>query len=91
MHGRLALPGGGMLYAGDCPPHMTYQDIHGVGVTANFETVERARQASNAPADGRQANRPVQPVFWAKIAGMVTDRFGVPRSGNGELAPVVAE
>lgn len=91
MHGRLALPGGGTLYAGDCPPHMMYQGIHGVGVTLNFETVERASRAFNALADGGKVTMPLQPMFWAKIAGMVTDRFGVPWIVNGALASVTAQ
>jgi len=28
--------GGGALYAGDCPPQMKYNGIHGVGLTLNF-------------------------------------------------------
>ena len=91
MHGRLALPGGGTLYAGDCPSHMMYQGIHGVGVTLNFETVEQARRAFNALADGGKVTMPLQPMFWAKIAGMVTDRFGVPWIVNGALASVTAQ
>ncbi len=91
LHGRLARAGGGVLYAGDCPPHMSYQGIHGVGVTLNFETVERAGRAFNARADGGKLTMPLQRVFWAKIAAMVTGRSGVPWIVNGELAPVAAE
>lgn len=90
VHGRLSLGRGGMLYAGDCPPQTAYQGIHGVSVTLNFDTVARATEAFNGLADGGMITMPLQPTFWAKIAGMVTDRFSVPWIINGELLPVAA-
>jgi PhnB protein len=86
LHARLALPGGGMLYAGDCPPQMPHQAVRGVAFTLNFETVEEARRMFDALADGASATTALQPMFWAKIWGMLTDRFGIPWIINGELA-----
>jgi PhnB protein len=88
MHARLALPGGGALYAGDCPPQMKYPGIHGVGLTLNFETVAQATAAFNALAEGGTVSVTLQPTFWAKIWGMLTDRFGTPWIVNGELQAV---
>lgn len=91
VHGRLSLPGGGMLYAGDCPHQMTYQGIHGVGMTLNFDTIAQANQAFNGLADGGKITMPLQPTFWAKVTGRVTDQFGVPWIINGEMLPVGAK
>ena len=52
IHARLALPGGGALYAGDCPPQMKYTGIHGVGLALNFDTVAQATAAFSALAEG---------------------------------------
>ena len=85
MHARLALPGGGALYAGDCPPQMNYTGIHGVSLTLNFDTVAQATAVFNALADGGKISMALQPMFWAKIWGMLTDKFGTPWIINGEL------
>lgn len=88
MHARLALPGGGMLYGGDCPPTMPYDGIKGVSIAIDYDSVERATQVFNALADGGQATMPLQPAFWAKIWGMVVDRYGVMWNVNGEPLPI---
>jgi PhnB protein len=85
-HARLALSGGGMLYAGDCPPSMPYSGIHGVGFALNYATVDEAKAAFNALAEGGgKVTMALQPTFWAKIFGMLTDRFGTPWIINGEM------
>jgi PhnB protein len=91
MHARLALPGGGVLYAADCPPQMQYNGIHGVGLTLNFDTVAQATAAFNALAEGGAVTMPLQPMFWAKIWGMLTDKFGTPWIVNGELQATYAK
>ena len=85
MHARLTLPAGGSLYASDCPPQMKYAGIHGIGLALNFDTVTQATTVFNALADGGTVSMPLQPMFWAKIWGMLTDRFGTPWIVNGEL------
>lgn len=87
VHGRLALPGGGMLYAGDCQAHVDYLGIHGVRMTLNFESAVQAAEAFNGLAEGGEVTMPLQQTFWAVVSGMVTDRFGVPWMINGELLP----
>jgi len=91
MHARLALPGGGTLYAGDCPPQVPYSGIHGVGLTLNFDTVAQATAAFNALAAGGTVSMPLQPMFWANICGMLTDRYGTPWIVNGELQAIYAK
>jgi PhnB protein len=85
VHARLVLPGGASLYAGDCPPQMAYTGIHGVALTLNYDTVEQATKAFGALADGGKVSMTLQPMFWAKIWGMLTDKFGTPWIVNGEL------
>jgi PhnB protein len=91
MHARLALPDGGMLYAGDCPPQVEYPGIHGVGLTLNFATVAQATAVFNALAEGGTVSMALQPMFWATIFGMLTDKFGTPWIVNGELQAVYAK
>ena len=91
MHARLALPGGGMIYAGDCPPQMKYSGIHGVSLTLNFDTVAKATAAFDALAKAGTVTMALQPMFWSKIFGMVTDKFGTPWIVNGELQDVYAK
>ena len=90
VHARLALPGGASLYAGDCPPQMGYTGIHGVALTLNYDSVEQATKAFNALADGGKVSMGLQPMFWAKIWGMLTDKFGTPWIVNGELQPIAS-
>ena len=91
MHARLALPGGGMLYGGDCPSQIKYPGIHGVGLTLNFDTVDQATVAFKALSQGGTVSMDLQPMFWAKIWGMLTDKFGTPWIVNGELQAVHAK
>lgn len=88
IHARLALPGGGTIYAGDAPAHIPYGGIHGVAVTLDFPTEARAREVFAALSEGGQVSMPMQPAFWAKCWGMCTDRFGTPWIVNGELLPL---
>ncbi|MCK6430458.1 MAG: VOC family protein [Burkholderiaceae bacterium] len=88
LHARLALPGGGILFAGDAPAHVPYQGIKGVSLTLNYDTVAEARRVFDALAAGGQVTMPMQPAFWAKAWGMLVDRFGAPWIVNGELLPL---
>jgi len=82
---QLELPGGQWLYAGDCPPHMTFNGIHGIGLALNFDTVEEAESIFNLLAEGGEVNMPFAPTFWAEKFGMVTDKYGVDWMINGVL------
>jgi PhnB protein len=80
------LEGNGSLYAGDCPPGMPYQGIHGVSITLNYDAVALAERIFNAlAADGGKVTMAFGPTFWAKGFGMVTDKFGCPWIINGEM------
>jgi PhnB protein len=87
-HACLVFADGGMLYAGDCPGSMPYEGIKGVSITLNYPTIDEATRAFNALSDGGTVSMPMQPAFWAKIFGMVVDRFGTPWIVNGENIPV---
>jgi PhnB protein len=84
LHARLALPGGGMLYAGDAPAHFPYEGIKGVSIAIDYATVAEAEKVFAALAAGGQVGMPMQPTFWAKRFGMCTDKFGTPWMVNGE-------
>jgi len=88
MHARLALPGGGVLFAGDAPANVPYEGIKGVSITLNYESVAQAQKVFGALAAGGTVTMPMQPAFWAKTWGMLIDRFGTPWIVNGELLPI---
>lgn len=88
MHARLALGDNGFLYAGDCPPQMPYQGIHGVSIAVNYDAVAQAERAFRALADGGKVTMPFGATFWAKGFGMLTDKFGCPWLVNGEMMDV---
>jgi PhnB protein len=88
MHARLALDDNGSLYAGDCPPGMPYQGIHGVSITLNYDAVPKAQRVFDALAEGGKVTMPFGPTFWAKGFGMVTDKFGCPWIVNGGMIDV---
>ena len=88
MHARLALPDGGVLYAGDTPANMPYEGIKGVSITLNYDTTARAQKVFDALAAGGQVTMALQPTFWAKTWGMLVDKFGAPWIINGELQPM---
>ena len=85
MHARLALEENGSLYAGDSPPGMPYQGIHGVSIALNYGSVAQADQVFKALAESGKVTMPIGPTFWAKRFGMVTDKFGCPWIVNGEM------
>ena len=84
LHARLALPGGGTLFGGDCPGHVPYEGIKGVSITVDYPSVAEATRVFEALADGGRVTQPLQPSFWAKTWGMVVDRFGAPWIVNGD-------
>lgn len=88
LHARLVLPGGGMLYAGDCPAHMPYEGIKGVSITLDYATEAEAEQVFAALASGGQVTMPMQPAFWAKRWGMLIDKFGLAWIVNGVQIPI---
>ena len=88
MHARLELADGTAPYAGDCPPGMPYQGIHGVSIALNYDSVEKAQQVFEALAEGGTVTMPFSDTFWAKKFGMVKDRFGCHWIVNGKLIDI---
>lgn len=88
MNAQLELPGGSLLYAGDCPAHLPYEGMKGVNITLNFNHVDEAEAIFNKLAEGGQITMPYSPTFWAKKFGMLIDKFSVSWIINGELLPV---
>ena len=88
LHARLVLPGGGMLFGGDCPMNMPYEGIKGVSIAVDYATTTEAERVFDALAAGGQVTMSMQPAFWAKRWGMLVDKFGTPWIVNGEPIPV---
>ena len=85
LNAQLQLPGGGLLYGGDPPPHIPYEPIKGVTITLNYPTVEEAESIFDQLGEDGKVTMPFGPTFWAKKFGMCVDKFGIPWIINGEL------
>ncbi len=85
MNAQLELPGGALLYGGDCPPGMPCSPMAGLMLAMNFPTVAEAEMAFNKLAEGGKVTMPFEPCFWADAFGMVTDKYGVHWGINGVL------
>lgn len=85
IHARLGFNDGSLLYAGDAPAHMPFDGMKGVSIAMNYPSTAEAERAFEALAEGGKVTMPLGPTFWAKIFGMVTDRFGTHWAINGEL------
>ncbi len=88
LHARLALPGGGTLFAGDAPEQVPYDGIKGVSITVDYPSIPEGEKIFAALAEGGQVTMPMQPAFWAKRWGMLVDRFGTPWIVNAEPIPL---
>lgn len=84
LHAYLVLPdSAGALMAGDCMAGVPYEGMKGFSLTMNYPTVEQAESVFKALSPGGKVTMPMQPAFWAKTWGMLTDRFGTPWIVNG--------
>jgi uncharacterized glyoxalase superfamily protein PhnB len=62
--------------------------IKGVALTLNYDTVAEAERVFHALlADGGTVTMALQATFWAKVWGMLVDRFGTAWIVNGERLP----
>jgi PhnB protein len=88
IHARLEFEDGTALYAGDCPPGMPYQGIHGVSIALTYDSIEQAQQVFDALAEAGAVTMPFAETFWARKFGMVTDRFGCHWMVNGGMIDI---
>lgn len=88
LHARLALPDGGVIYAGDAMPNQPFQGMQGVSIALNYGTASEGERAFAALAEGGRITMPYAPAFWAERCGMVADRYGTSWIVNGALHPV---
>ena len=91
LHAYLELPDNGILMAGDAPQHQPHEGMKGFMLALNYATVLEATEIFNALAVGGQVHKPMQPAFWAKTWGALTDRFGTPWIINGEMMPYLPQ
>jgi len=85
LHARLRFDDGSYLYAGDAPVHMPYAGIKGVTLTMSYASAAAGEAVFNSLSEGGTVIMPYEPAFWAKRAGMLTDRFGTSWNINGEV------
>jgi PhnB protein len=85
LHARLRFDDGSYIYAGDAPMHVPYDGMKGVTLTMSYASTAEGEAVFGSLSEGGTVIMPYQPTFWAKSAGMVTDRFGAAWVINGEV------
>jgi len=85
LHARLRFDDGSYIYAGDAPVHVPYEGVKGVTITMNYPSISAAEPVFKALSEGGNVMMPFQPTFWAKSAGMLTDKFGTAWNINGAV------
>jgi len=85
LHARLRFDDGSYIYAGDTPIQMPYEGMKGVTITMSYPSTAEAERVFKALSERGKITMPLEPMFWAKSAGMLTDKFGTPWAINGEV------
>jgi PhnB protein len=85
LHARLRFDDGSYIYAGDAPVHVPYEGVKGVTITMNYPSISAAEPVFKVLSEGGNVMMPFQPTFWAKSAGMLTDKFGTAWNINGAV------
>lgn len=78
LHAQLTFANGDVLMASDWTGGGTYDGMKGFSVTLDYESEQEAGRIFASLADGGHVLVPLQPSFFAKAFGMVSDRFGTP-------------
>lgn len=69
---------GAELMGADTPPEMGPGAMKGFSLSIQLDDDERAARIFDAFADGGTVLMPLEPSFWSRRFGMVTDRYGTP-------------
>lgn len=85
MHARLRFDDGSYIYAGDTPAQMPNEGIKGVTITMSYPSTTEAERVFKALSEGGKVTMALQPMFYAKCAGMLTDKFGTAWNINSEV------
>ncbi len=75
MHACLTV--GGMDLMGSDVPDEHFQTPQGYSVSIHIDDEGEADRIFTALADGGNVTMPLEPTFWAKKFGQVTDKFGI--------------
>jgi PhnB protein len=78
LHARLRFDDGSYIYAGDTPVQMPCDGIRGATITMIYPSSAEAERVFKALSEGGKITMPLGPMFWARSAGMLTDKFGTP-------------
>jgi PhnB protein len=84
MHMRMTIRGN-VLMGSDCMPGQFEGDYKGMALSLGIPDPDEAERIfKNLSENARVITMPIQPTFWAKKFGMLTDQFGVPWMVNCE-------
>ncbi|SLN67796.1 hypothetical protein AQS8620_03184 [Aquimixticola soesokkakensis] len=76
MHATLTLPNGALIMASD-NFRGDSAETSNISLTMNFDTVEAAKAAFDALADGAEIQQDFGPQFWTDGFGALKDRFHI--------------
>lgn len=79
MHISLEVDGKVMLFGSDAPDGFgpPFSVGNNVNLSLAAESEDAAKRVFQALSNGGQVTMPLEPTFWAKLFGMVTDKYGI--------------
>lgn len=84
MHAQLSV-GDLQLMASDGMP-VGQPPMQSFALSLSFDTVDDAKKAFDALAEGATVTMPLGPTFWSQAFAMLSDRYGTPWMINGPEA-----
>jgi PhnB protein len=76
MHGQFNL-GSAMIMLCDTPPEYPVTTGDNIAIHVGFDDVDSATVAFNALKEGGEVSMELEEVFWSKLFGSLTDKFGI--------------
>ncbi|MBJ6359948.1 VOC family protein [Paenibacillus sp. GCM10012307] len=76
MHTRLNVFGSNVMFS-DVFPGMPFVPGNNISLAVVLSDEEKLRKAFGKIQDGGQVTLELQPTFWSKCYGMLTDKFGI--------------
>jgi PhnB protein len=76
LHGQISLGSATIMFC-DTPPEYPVTTGDNIAVHVGFDDANSATAAFNALKDGGEVSTELEEVFWSKLFGSLTDKFGI--------------
>lgn len=76
MHAMLTVGSDTIMFS-DVPPGMPMSKGNNISILISLPDEEKLKSVFDALSEGGEVTMPLQPTFWTKLYGALTDRFGI--------------